>query len=87
MIFVVNDITHITTCEQAYSGARNSAGFSDYACLRMLQMPFPGFKFKKFLCLWHEPPPPPIFDKVTATCTHGLKTVYSRLKTIYSTDK
>jgi hypothetical protein len=47
MIFVVNYIIHSTTCEQAYSGARNS-GFSDYACLRMLQMPFPGFKFKNF---------------------------------------
>jgi hypothetical protein len=42
MIFVVNYIIHSTTCEQAYSSARNS-GFSDYACLRMLQMPFPGF--------------------------------------------
>jgi hypothetical protein len=31
MIFVVNYIIHSTTCEQAYSGARNS-GFSDYAC-------------------------------------------------------
>jgi hypothetical protein len=55
MIFVVNYIIHLTTCEQAYSGARNS-GFSDYACLRMLQMPFPGFKFKNVLCLQHEPP-------------------------------
>jgi hypothetical protein len=85
MIFVVNYITHSTTCEQAYSGARNS-GFSDYACLRMLQMPFPGFKFRNFLCLRHEPPSPtiPIFDKVSATCTHGgLK----GLKTVYSTDK
>jgi ribose/xylose/arabinose/galactoside ABC-type transport system permease subunit len=50
MIFVVNYIIHSTTCEQAYSAARNS-GFSDYACLRMLQMPFPGFKFK------NSPPP------------------------------
>jgi hypothetical protein len=48
MIFVVNYIIHSTTCKQAYSGARNS-GFSDYACLRMLQMPFPGFKFKNFI--------------------------------------
>jgi hypothetical protein len=70
MIFVVNYIIHSTTCKQAYSGARNS-GFSDYACLRMLQMPFPGFKLKKF-------------HKVSATCTHGgLKS----LKTVYSTDK
>ena len=30
MIFVVNYNIHSTTCEQAYSGARNS-GFSDYA--------------------------------------------------------
>jgi hypothetical protein len=29
MIFVVSYIIHSTTCEQAYSGARNS-GFSDY---------------------------------------------------------
>jgi hypothetical protein len=29
MIFVVNYIIHSTTCEQAYSGARNY-GFSDY---------------------------------------------------------
>jgi hypothetical protein len=63
MIFVVNYIIHSTTCEQAYSGARNS-GFSDYACLRMLQMPFPGFKLKNFPCLRHEPPSPPIFHKV-----------------------
>ena len=72
MIFVVNYIIHSTTCEQAYSGARNS-GFSDYACLRMLQKPFPVFKFK-------SPHPPIFFDKVSATCTHGgdlkcLKTV------------
>jgi hypothetical protein len=86
MIFVVNYIIHSTTCEQAYSGARNS-GFSDYACLRMLQMPFPGFKFKNFPCLRHENNPAPptlIFHKVSATCTHGgLK----GLKTVYSTDK
>ena len=68
MIFVVNYIIHSTTCKQAYSGAQNS-GFSHYACLRMLQMPFPGFKFKNFPCLWHEPPPP-VFHKVSATCTH-----------------
>ena len=48
--FCCNYIIHSTTCEQAYSGARNS-GFSDYACPRMLQMPFPGFKFG-------APPPP-----------------------------
>jgi hypothetical protein len=53
MVFVVNYIIHSTTCEQAYSGARNS-WFSDYACLRMLQMPYPVFKFKNFPCLWHE---------------------------------
>ena len=83
MIFVVNNyIIHSTTCEQAYYGARNS-GFSDYACLRMLQMPFPGFKFKNFPAR-APPPPPPIFHKVSATCTHGgLKS----LKTVYSTDK
>jgi hypothetical protein len=58
MIFVVNYIIHSITCEQAYSCARNS-GFSDYAYLRMLQMPFPGFKFKNFSFLRHEKPPPP----------------------------
>jgi ribose/xylose/arabinose/galactoside ABC-type transport system permease subunit len=62
MIFVVNYIIHSTTCKQAYSGGQNS-GFSDYACLRMLQMPFPGFKLKNFPCLWHEPPPPQYFIK------------------------
>jgi hypothetical protein len=84
MIFVVNYIIHSTTCEQAYSGARNS-GFSDYACLRMLQMPFPGLKLNKFPCLRHESRPPiPIFHKVSASCTHGgLK----GLKTVYSTNK
>jgi hypothetical protein len=49
-------IIHSTTSEQAYSGAWNS-GLSDYAYLRMLQMPFPGFKFKNF------PPPPRYFIK------------------------
>ena len=86
MIFVVNYIIDSTTCEQAYSGARNS-GFSDYACLRMLQMPFPGFKFKNFPWLRHEKTllaPTLTFHKVSATCTHGgLK----GLKTAYSTDK
>jgi hypothetical protein len=72
MIFVVNYVIHSTTCEQAYSGARNS-GFSDYACPRMLQMPFPGFKFKNFPCWdwdfakisggkWDWDPPPPLQD-------------------------
>jgi hypothetical protein len=83
MIFVVNYIIHSNTCGQAYSSARNS-GFSDYVCLRMLQMPFPRFKFKNFPCLRHEPSPAPIFHKVYATCTYGgLK----GLKTVYSTDK
>ena len=69
MIFVVsNYIIHSTTCEQAYYGARNS-GFSDYACIIFTSPP---------------PLPPPIFHKVSATCTHGgLKS----LKTVYSTDK
>ena len=62
MIFVVNYIIHSTTCKQAYSGAENS-GFSDYACLRMLQMSFPGFKLKNFPCLWREPPTPQYFIK------------------------
>jgi hypothetical protein len=52
MIFGVNYIIHSTTCQQAYSGARNS-GFSDYACLRMLQMPIPGFNLRiKLFTLW-----------------------------------
>jgi hypothetical protein len=86
MIFVVNYIIHSTTCEQAYSGARNS-GFSDYACLRMLQMHFRDSNLK--ILMGPPPPPPippptPIFHKVSATCTHGgLK----GLKTVNSTDK
>jgi hypothetical protein len=49
MIFVVlNYIIHSTTCEQAYSGARNS-GFSDYACPPAEYMP--GFQYILHLTL------------------------------------
>ena len=45
MIFVVNYIIHSTTCEQAYSCARNS-GFSDFACpqVRCTAEYMPGFR-------------------------------------------
>jgi hypothetical protein len=83
MIFVVKYIIHSTTCEQAYSGARNS-GFSDYACLRMLQMPFPGFKEYSKSIQNAISGIRKVFHKVSATCTHGgLK----GLKTVYATDK
>ena len=74
MIFVVNYIIRSTTCKQAYSGPA-ILGFL-IMCLRMLQMPFPGFKFKNFPCLRHEQTPLR-FHKVSATCLKGLKTVYS----------
>ena len=46
LIFVVNYIIHRTTCEQAYSGARNS-GFSDYAFpqVRCTAEHMPGFRY------------------------------------------
>jgi hypothetical protein len=46
MIFVVNYITHSTTCELAYSAARKS-GFSDYACpqVRCTAEYMPGFRY------------------------------------------
>jgi hypothetical protein len=46
MIFVVNYIIHSTTCEQEYSGARNSE-FSDYACpqVRCTAEYMPGFRY------------------------------------------
>ena len=52
MIFVVNYIIHSTTCEQAYSGARNS-GFSDYACpqVRCTAEYMPGFRYILHLTL------------------------------------
>ena len=52
MIFVVNYIIHCTTCEQAYSGARNS-GFSDYACpqVRCTAEYMPGFRYIPHLTL------------------------------------
>ena len=52
MIFVVNYIIHSTTCEQAYSGARNS-GFSDSACLqvRCTAEYMPGFRYILHLTL------------------------------------
>jgi hypothetical protein len=52
MIFVVNYIIHSTTCEQAYSGARNS-GFSDYACpqVRYTAESMPGFRYILHLTL------------------------------------
>ena len=84
MIFVVDYIIHSTTCEQAYSGARNSGSVFDYACLRMLQMPFSGFKLKIFRA-FDTKPPPPIFHKESATCIlHGG---FKGIKTVYSTDK
>jgi hypothetical protein len=52
MIFVVNYIIHSTTCEQAYSGARNS-GFSDYACPQVgcTAEYMPGFRYILHLTL------------------------------------
>ena len=46
MIFVVNYIIHSTTCEQAYSGVRNS-GFSDYTFpqVRCTAEHMPGFRY------------------------------------------
>jgi hypothetical protein len=46
MVFVVNYIIHSNTCEQAYSGARNS-GFSDYASpqVRYTAEYMPGFRY------------------------------------------
>jgi hypothetical protein len=52
MIFVVNYIIHSTTCEQVYSGARNSR-FSDYACpqVRCIAEHIPGFRYILHLTL------------------------------------
>ena len=52
MIFVVNYIIHSTTCEQSYSGARNSV-FSDYACpqVRCTAESMPGFRYILHLTL------------------------------------
>jgi hypothetical protein len=53
MTFVVlNYIIRRTTCEQAYSGARNS-GFSDYACpqVRCKAEYVPGFRYILHLTL------------------------------------
>jgi hypothetical protein len=84
MIFIVNCIIHSTTCEHAYSGARNS-GFSDYVCpqVRYTAEYMPGFRYILHLTL-------SIYLKGKAqlfchtVCTHGdLK----GLKTVYSTDK
>jgi hypothetical protein len=53
MIFVVTMyITHSTSCEQAYSGARNS-WFSDYACpqVRCTAENMPGFRYILHLTL------------------------------------
>jgi hypothetical protein len=52
MIFVVNYIIHSTTCEQAYSDARNS-GFSDYASpqVRCTAEYMPGFRYILHLTL------------------------------------
>ena len=49
MIFVANYIVHSTTCEQAYSGARNS----DYACpqVRCTAKYMPGFRYILHLTL------------------------------------
>ena len=60
MIFVVNYIIHSTTCEQAYSGARNS-GFSDYACLMQnAANAISGIQIKKFSVPSARAPPPNI---------------------------
>ena len=52
MIFVVNYIIDNTTCEQAYSGARNSE-FSDYACpqVRCTAEYMPDFRYILHLTL------------------------------------
>jgi hypothetical protein len=88
MIFVVNYIIHSTTCEQAYSGARNS-GFSDYACpqVRCTAEYMPGFRYILHLTLVYTSKAKHnrfCHTVRTRVRTHGgLKD----LKTVYSTDK
>jgi hypothetical protein len=90
MIFVVNYIIHSSTCEQAYSGARNS-GFSDHACpqVRCTAEYMPGFRYKLHLTLsiylkGKARPLLPYLCFCHTVRTHGgLK----GLKTVYSTNK
>jgi hypothetical protein len=79
MIFVVNYIIHSTTCEQAYSGARNSR-FSDYACpqVRCTAEYMTGFRYILHLTLSIY-----LKGKAQPLLPHTLK----GLKTVYSTDK
>jgi hypothetical protein len=80
MIFVANYIIHSTTCEQAYSGARNS-GFSDYARpqVRCTAEYMPGFRYILHLTLsiYLKGKAQPLLSQ------GGLK----GLKTVYSTDE